>query len=234
MRRPRFSWRALAAIGALTSALAVSCSGGGGGGGGGGGDVTTFRGNLANQSAFLRSRPATPSLRARVLELLTPVRIAYAQVGGVEVCVEGTAFCTTTDETGSFTLPADVSGVVTLVFTGADFVARITLPDVPAGATINLGGIDCSTSTGLCEADDIDVDEPSDVAGEPSEPSNLEPSDPSEPSPSAAGDVSDVSESSSEGDVSGPDDGLNDDDEADDEDEPSVDSDEDDDPGAEG
>ena len=228
MRRSRLSYCALAAVGALTSALAVGCSGGGGGGGGGG-EVTTFRGNLANQTAFLRSRPTTPSLSARLLALLSPVRIAYAQVSGVEVCVEGTAFCTTTDEAGAFTLPADVSGTVTLVFTGADFVARITLPNVPAGATISLGGIDCSVSTGLCEADDIDVDEPSDVSGEPSEPSDLEPSDPSEPSPSAAGDVSDVSEPSAPGDVSSPDDesSVGDEDDDEDADEPGDDSDED-------
>jgi hypothetical protein len=180
-------WRfGLPAIVAL-AAISVGCSGGGGGGGGS--DVTTIRGNLANQTAFLAPRESGSSLRASLWRLLSPIGIAHAQVGGVEVCIEGTSFCTTTDANGSFTLPADVSGEVTLVFTSEDFTARITLPNVPPGATITLDGIECSISTGVCVADDIDVDEPSDVSA-PSEPS--EPSDPSEPSVS--------------GEVSGPDD----------------------------
>ena len=192
-------------MGVLATALALSCSGGGGGGGGAGSDVTTFRGNLANETAFLTPRRSAPSLRLALLELLSPIGVAHAQLGGVEVCVEGTDFCTTTDGNGSFTLPAEVSGLVTLVFTGSDFTARLTLDNVQPGATITLANIECSLSTGLCEADDFDVDEPSDVS-EPSEPSDLEASDPSEPSPSGAGDVSDVSEPSEPGDVSGLDD----------------------------
>jgi hypothetical protein len=188
-------WRyGLPAVGALVSAVALGCSGGGGGSDGR--EVTTFRGTLANQTALMAPRETGSSLRASLWRLLSPISIAHAQVGGVEVCVEGTTFCTTTDSAGSFTLPADVSGDVTLVFTSDDFTARIALSNVPQGATITIDGIDCSLSTGVCVADDIDVDEPSDVSGEPSDPSDLEASDASEPSPSGIDDVSDVSQPS--------------------------------------
>ncbi len=200
MMRPQALRYGLRAAAALAVAVGASCSGAGGGGGGGGGNVTTFRGNLANQTAFLAPRSPAPARRVALLDLLSPVRTAYADIGGVEVCVEGTDSCTTTDANGSFTLPAEVSGVVTLVFTGSDFTARITLPDVPPGATITLADIVCSVATGLCEANDTDVDEPSDVPGEPSEPSDLEPSDPDEPSPSAADDADDVSDEADEDD----------------------------------
>jgi hypothetical protein len=55
------------------------------------------------------------------------VAATQARAADVQVCVEGTTFCTFVDDDGVFTLAADVGGDVTLVFTGPDFVARVTL-----------------------------------------------------------------------------------------------------------
>lgn len=130
-----FGLLALAAIG-------LGSCGGGGGGGGDGGDGgssaarTTFTGNFSSAEAL-----ATPR----------------AQGEEVQVCVEGTGFCTFVDENGFFTLDTDVGGDVTLVFTGTGFLARVILTDIPFGATVRLSNIHCSTVTGLCEPEDFEI-----------------------------------------------------------------------------
>jgi hypothetical protein len=115
----------------------VACGGGGGGGDDGGSTAprTTFTGNVAEAAA-----------------------ITAAGIVDVEVCVENTSFCTVVDANGFFTLAADVGGDVVLVFTGADFVARVTLTDVPLGATVRLTNIRCSTITGTCEPEDVEIE----------------------------------------------------------------------------
>jgi hypothetical protein len=144
----------------------VSCGGGGGGGGGddGGSNAanrTTFTGNLAGTTAS--AEPT--SLVASVLKLVTRLVPRSAQAADVQVCVEGTSFCTFVDDDGTFTLAADVGGDVTLVFTGPDFVARVTLTGIPLGATVRLRNIRCSTVTGLCEPEDLVIDGGSTVRG---------------------------------------------------------------------
>jgi len=131
--------RRLRVLGSIVLALGVfSCGGGGGGGGDGGSSAnrTTFTGNVSDAG----------------------VAATQAQAGPVQVCVENTSFCTFVDEDGVFTLAADVGGDVTLVFTGADFVARVTLTGIPRGATVRLHNIRCSTITGLCEPEDFEIE----------------------------------------------------------------------------
>jgi hypothetical protein len=133
MPRPRVVYL----LAALLVVSFAACGGGGGGGDDGGSSTarTTFTGNLTEAAA------------------VTP-----AQIVDVEVCVENTTFCTFVDANGFFTLAADVGGVVVLVFTGPDFVARVTLTDVPLGATVRLTNIRCSTITGTCEPEDIEIE----------------------------------------------------------------------------
>src|SRR4029450_13529470 len=90
----------------VAGAIALGACGGGGGGGGNApppaSQGTTFVGNL-----------------------LAPSETAIAGSSAVQVCVLGTSFCTEVDETGAFTLAADIGGDVVLVFDGPGFTARL-------------------------------------------------------------------------------------------------------------
>ncbi len=136
-------------------------------GGGGGGPpkppvpprVTTFRGNLAGMTAQLAPQESQPSrLVLRLPSML--VGRADAQDSGVEVCIETTTFCSSTDPSGAFVLVAPVSGNLALVFTGVDFTARLALVGVPMGAVVSIRNIECSTSTGRCVPQQMDVEAP--------------------------------------------------------------------------
>jgi hypothetical protein len=124
----------------VAGAIALGACGGGGGGGGGGNapppasQRTTFVGNL-----------------------LAPSETAIAGSSAVQVCVLGTSFCTEVDETGAFTLAADIGGDVVLVFDGPGFTARLPVNDVPAGATVRIENIECSTLTGQCHAENVEI-----------------------------------------------------------------------------
>src|SRR6185369_9242059 len=102
---------------------------------------TTFTGNV------MRPAAASNSLGSA----------AASQPFPVQVCVAGTSFCTEVDETGAFTLAADVDGDVVLEFDGPDFSARLRLNGVPHGATIRVRDIRCSTTTGGCEAESVEI-----------------------------------------------------------------------------
>jgi hypothetical protein len=133
--------------------MAVVCTvylGACGGGGGGGsshpnspGIQTTFTGNLSQPSAA---------------DIATGDAVTAA--AGVQVCVAGTDFCTDVNEDGTFTLAADIGGDVVLVFTAPDFTARLSLSDVPQGATVNIQNIECSTTTGRCQAENVVIVNP--------------------------------------------------------------------------
>lgn len=132
-------WPACLVIMALAGVAAC-----GGGGGGGGSDApgpapgsTRFVGNL-RQDASTESG-------------------TIAGAAAVQVCVEGTTFCTEVDEHGVFTLAADVGGDIVLIFDGPDFSARLPLNDVPSGATVRIEEIECSTITGQCRAESVDI-----------------------------------------------------------------------------
>jgi hypothetical protein len=75
----------------------------------------------------------------------------------VQVCVAGTGFCTTVDDTGAFTLAANVGGDVVLVFAGPNFSARLPVDDVPRGATVRIDDVFCSTATGECRAGNVEI-----------------------------------------------------------------------------
>lgn len=144
MRRdPRLFVAALAA-GVLQ--VVAGCGGGDGGspGPGPGGVRTTFRGNLLPSGAPGLLAPASPSA-------------SQQHLGGVQVCVLGTDFCTFTDADGIFTLTAEVSGDLTLVFEGLDFTARLRLENVPPGATVRIDDIRCSVATGICAAEGTEI-----------------------------------------------------------------------------
>jgi Big-like domain-containing protein len=102
---------------------------------------TTFVGNL--------KQPASPASVVR--------DDAMSAATVVQVCVVGTSFCTEVDASGTFTLDAHVSGDVTLIFDGPDFTARLTLVDVPPGATVTIHNIECDTGTGQCHAEDVEI-----------------------------------------------------------------------------
>jgi len=128
--------------------LMAACGGGGGGGGSNGpaarpAQRTTFTGNLASTAA-LSTGPDDAALAA----------------AAVQVCVEGTSFCTEVDDTGAFTLAADVGGDVVLLFEGPGFSARLALNDVPRGATVRIVDIVCSTINGQCHAASVEVVNP--------------------------------------------------------------------------
>lgn len=146
----------------LVLALAglVGCGGGGGGGGDGDSNAsrTTFTGNLSDTTALGASARDVTGLRAVVAVVARLMAATHAEAADVQVCVEGTSFCTFVDDAGVFTLAADVGGDVTLVFTGPAFVARVTLTDVPLGATVRLRNISCSTITGTCEPEDLEIE----------------------------------------------------------------------------
>jgi hypothetical protein len=115
------------------------------------------------------------------------------------VSIEGTPFETVTDDGGSFLIEGDFGGAITLLFEReADgLAARIGIA-VPQGGTVTLRNVSCGGSGGVCQAEDIDVDEPSDDAV--SEPSVEDVSDDSMPSPSA----DDVSPPAGDDEVSEP------------------------------
>ncbi len=138
-------------------AIATSLSSGCAGGGPSGTHFSTATGNLVSASG-------------------------QSGVEGVRVSVETTAFGTVTDDGGNFAIRGEFAGPVTLLFErGTDgLVARIGIV-VPGGGTVTLRNVSCSGSSGLCQAEDIDVDEPDD--DDVSAPSVEDPSDPSTPSP---------------------------------------------------
>jgi hypothetical protein len=138
----------------------AACGGGGGGGGDGGASAsrTTFTGNLTETTALGDPSRDSTALRIVVAFVARLVAATHAQAADVQVCVEGTSFCTVVDDDGFFTLAADVGGDVTLVFTGPDFVARVTLTGIPLGATVRLRNVRCSTITGTCEPEDFDIE----------------------------------------------------------------------------
>jgi hypothetical protein len=78
-----------------------------------------------------------------------------ASLAGTTVCVEGTPFCTNVRADGTFTLDANVGGDLVLVFQGSDFIARLNLADLPAGATVRIDEIVCNPATGRCSAGDV-------------------------------------------------------------------------------
>lgn len=103
--------------------------------------------------------------RSRASQLPWPMPVALArradaQDDGVQVCVEGTAFCSVTDANGNFVLVANVSGNVVLIFTGVDFTARLVLTGIPMGAIVTIRDIECSTSTGRCTPQRLEIEEP--------------------------------------------------------------------------
>ncbi len=139
----------------------AACGGGGGGGGGDGGSSaarTTFTGNLAAETARGEPSPDPRGVQKLLTAVMWLMATTQARAADVQVCVEGTTFCTFVDDDGVFTLAADVGGDVTLVFTGPDFVARVTLTGIPLGATVRLRNVRCSTITGTCEPEDFEID----------------------------------------------------------------------------
>ena len=156
---------------ALATALASAhCAGGGPSGT----HLSVVKGNVVDAEVVLRPPHHEPTLAVRLAELFDVVGRAWAQsaVEGIRVSIEGTPFETLTDAGGNFLIEGDFAGSITLLFEReADgFVARMGI-EVPEGATVTLHNVSCRGSGGLCEAEDIDVDEPSD--GSESEPDDL-------------------------------------------------------------
>lgn len=144
----------------LVLALAglAACGGSGGGGdGGSSANRTTFTGNLNETTALVEPSHDSDGLRTVMAVVARLITATHAQAADVQVCVEGTSFCTFVDDDGVFTLAADVGGDVTLVFTGPDFVARVALTGIPLGATVRLRNVRCSTITGTCEPEDLEI-----------------------------------------------------------------------------
>jgi hypothetical protein len=104
--------------------------------------MTTFIGHLNRPGPVSRDEHASVTLG-----------VATA----VQVCVEGTSFCTDVDATGAFTLAADVGGDVVLAFEGPSFSARLVLADVPRGATLRIDQIECSIASGECQAESVEI-----------------------------------------------------------------------------
>jgi hypothetical protein len=111
-----------------------------------------------------RNPPGPAQSTTFVGNLRQPISLAVRGETGVataatavQVCVVGTSFCAEVDSSGAFTLDASVSGQVTLVFDGPDFTARLTLTNVPAGATVRIPDIECDTTTGRCHAEDVEI-----------------------------------------------------------------------------
>lgn len=136
----------------------AACGGGGGGNGNASAGRTTFTGNLSATTALNMPSRDPMGLRAVMAVVARLVAATHAQAADVQVCVEGTSFCTLVDDQGEFTLAADVGGDVTLVFTGPDFTARVMLTGIPLGATVRLRNVRCSTITGTCEPDDFEIE----------------------------------------------------------------------------
>lgn len=85
---------------------------------------------------------------------------ANAQETGVQVCLDETTLCASTDDSGEFVLVAPVSGNISLIFSGADFTARLGLTGVPMGSVITIRNIECSTSSGRCTPQQLDIEAP--------------------------------------------------------------------------
>jgi hypothetical protein len=143
---------------ALASIGLAACGGGGGGGGGTSASHTTFTGNLAATTALEEPSRDPTGFRTLFASLAKLAAAARAQAADVQVCVEGTSFCTVVADDGTFTLAADVGGTVTLVFTAPDFTARVTLTGIPLGATVRLTNLHCNTVTGTCTPDDFEIE----------------------------------------------------------------------------
>ena len=135
-------------VAAGVAALLWSC-----GGGGGPGSppepkrpphATTFVGQVSQASAAASAGEDS-------------LIVAGAPPSVVQVCVAGTGFCTTVDQSGSFTLSANVGGDVVLLFDGPNFSARLPLQDVPRGATVRIEDIVCSPGSGECRAGNVDI-----------------------------------------------------------------------------
>jgi hypothetical protein len=206
----RRGWLVPLVCGGGVAALALASCGGGGGGGGGSG--SRIEGNLSDAQAWLG--PVSPKESRYAWVSLGLVGTAYAQAGGVQVCLSGSTICTTTDETGAFVLPVDGDLVapVCLTFTGSNFSANLCLPfDIPNGTVVRISNIVCDPGSDACEAEDVDVDEPDDnpsnEVSDEDEPSVSEPGSPSQP-----GDDEDVSEDDGSGSGGKKDDGGGEDD----------------------
>lgn len=131
---------------ALGSARYVSgCAGDGGARG------TTFTGNLQQTIAFREPRRFDFALR-RLFDVVTT---AYAQVSGVEVCIQGTSNCTTTDESGEFTVSGPAEGTVSLRFIGEDFEAELRIDGVRRGGRVRVVNVSCDESEGTCTAEEV-------------------------------------------------------------------------------
>lgn len=128
-----------------------------GSGGGGGGDTTTVSGNLSEQTALLDSGSDEETRLAALVRAFELVGTAWAQVGGVEVCVDGTDDCDVTSSDGTFSLVTTESGLITLRFTGTNLDATMPIPGPPGGGTVQLQNVSCSESGGACSAGLITV-----------------------------------------------------------------------------
>jgi hypothetical protein len=185
-------WTVLASAAVGVTAVVVSC---GGGGGGGSGATTRFEGNVANATAFLA--PSAPESR---WAWLSPVGVAWAQVAGVQVCLQGTTTCTTTDANGAFVLDAGGDLVdPCLTFTATDFTGTVCISGtIPQGSVVRVGSIECSVSQGTCQADDLEIETP-DATPSPSEtPGADDDQGVSEPDDDVSGVSDDVSSPSSD------------------------------------
>jgi hypothetical protein len=143
----RAQWRTMLVVLIACAGSIGACGGGGGDDGGGSkapGGTTTFTGNVLPAAGTAAADGDT----------------ALAAASPVQVCVAGTNFCTSVDGNGTFTLDASVGGDVVLVFEGPDFSARLGLSNVPRGATVQIRNIECSTVSGRCEAEDVQIVSP--------------------------------------------------------------------------
>jgi len=149
------SLRRCGALVATVCGLTVltACGGGGGGGGDGGG------GSGPSAAPSSRATTFTGNLRSASAVQATGDSVAIA-LGPVQVCVAGTSFCAEVDDSGAFTLAADIGGDVVLLFDGPNFTARLPLNDVPRGATVRIVNIECSTVTGRCQAENVEIVNP--------------------------------------------------------------------------
>lgn len=189
----RTTWKMLGGAAIGVTLVVIAC--GGGGGGGGEGARTRFEGNVANAMAF-----EAPSVRQSRWAWLSPVGVAWAQgTGGVQVCLQGTLICSTTNEDGSFVLEADGDLVdPCLTFTATDFTGTVCIDGtIPAGSVVRVGSIECSVTQGTCQADDVEIETPD-------EPSVSEPDDDVSGVSDDVSGVSDTSEDEGEDDNSGP------------------------------
>src|SRR6185295_11361069 len=81
----------------------TGCGGGGGGGHGGStANQTTITGNLAAATALGEPSGDPAGLRSALAAVARLVAARHAQAADVQVCVEGTSFCTFVDDDGVF------------------------------------------------------------------------------------------------------------------------------------